>query len=111
MAATGAVTFLNKLTDFTIFEVQQTPAFINDVQFLESTRRAVHPVLDVDNKGEHHRNKQGRTVFQSPQLQHHHSGIIPQGRFIRVKIPAVSAVGSVLVKQHNHFVQTAADGR
>ncbi|HCN0219911.1 TPA: hypothetical protein N6I64_005153, partial [Escherichia coli] len=33
---------------FTIFEVQQTPAFINDVQFLEGTRRAVHPVLDVN---------------------------------------------------------------
>ena len=58
MTATGAVTFFNKLTNFTIFEVQQTPAFINNVQFLESTRRAVHPVLDVDNQGEHHRNQQ-----------------------------------------------------
>ncbi|GCP27883.1 hypothetical protein HmCmsJML158_04739 [Escherichia coli] len=58
MTATGAVTFLNKLTNFTIFEVQQTPAFINDVQFLEGTRRAVHPVLDVNDKAEHHRNQQ-----------------------------------------------------
>ena len=111
MTAGGTVTFLNKLTNLVIFEVQQTPPLINDVQFFEVTRRAVHPVLNVDNQGEHHRNKQGRTVFQSPQLQHHHSGIIPQGRLIRVKIPAISAVGSVLVKQHNHFIQTAADGR
>ena len=58
MTATGAVTFLNKLTNFTIFEVQQTPAFINNVQFLEVTRRAVHPVLDVNDKAEHHRNQQ-----------------------------------------------------
>ena len=58
MTAGGTVTFLNKLTDLVIFEVQQTPAFINNVQFFEITRRAVHPVLDVDNQGEHHRNQQ-----------------------------------------------------
>lgn len=34
MTAGSTVAFLNKLTDFTIFEVQQAPAFINDVQFL-----------------------------------------------------------------------------
>ena len=32
MTAGGTVTFLNKLTDLAIFEVQQTPAFINNVQ-------------------------------------------------------------------------------
>lgn len=111
MTAGGTVAFLNKFTDLVIFEVQQTPAFINDVQFLEVTRRAVHPVLNVNDKAEHHRNQQGRTVFQSAQLQHHHFRIIPQGRLIGVEILAISAVSSVLVKQHNHFVQTAADGR
>ncbi|GDW77365.1 hypothetical protein BvCmsSIP019_04433 [Escherichia coli] len=111
MTTGRTVAFLNKFTDLVIFEVQQTPAFINNVQFLEVTRRAVHPVLDVDNQGEHHRNQQGRTVFQSTQLQHHHFCVIPQGRFIRVKILAVSTVGSVLVQQHYHFIQTAADGR
>ncbi len=34
MTAGGTVTFLNKLTDLVIFEVQQTPPLINDVQFL-----------------------------------------------------------------------------
>ena len=58
MTAGSTVAFLNKLTDLVIFEVQQTPPLINDVQFLEVTRRAVHPVLDVDNQGEHHRNQQ-----------------------------------------------------
>ncbi|SJJ76694.1 Uncharacterised protein [Shigella sonnei] len=58
MTAGGTVTFLNKFTDLVIFEVQQTPAFINDVQFFEVTRRAVHPVLDVNNEAEHHRNQQ-----------------------------------------------------
>lgn len=42
MTAGGTVAFLNKFTDLVIFEVQQTPAFINDVQFLEVTRRAVN---------------------------------------------------------------------
>lgn len=35
MTAGGTVTFLNKLTDLVIFEVQQTPSLINDVQFFE----------------------------------------------------------------------------
>ena len=58
MTAGRTVAFLNKFTDLVIFEVQQTPAFINNVQFLEVTRRAVHPVLDVNDKAEHHRNQQ-----------------------------------------------------
>ena len=58
MTAGRTVAFLNKLTDLVIFEVQQTPPLINDVQLLEVTRRAVHPVLYVDNQGEHHRNQQ-----------------------------------------------------
>lgn len=33
MTAGGTVAFLNKFTDLVIFEVQQTPAFINNVQF------------------------------------------------------------------------------
>ena len=60
----------NQLSQF------QTDLIINNVQFLEVTRRAVHPVLNLNDKAEHHRNQQGRTVFQSAQLQQPDTSVV-----------------------------------
>ena len=111
MPARGPVPFLNKLPHFFVFEIEQFPAFVNDVELFQAPGGLVHPVLDIDNQREHDGNQQRRARFKSPQFQHHHPGVIAQGGFVRVKVLPVNPVHRVLIEENNHLVQAAADGR